>query len=122
MHSLHAALLGSILLISAAPAYAIPPELLQEAEAGDPDVQRTVGFMYGNGISVQQNLTEAAKWYRKAAEQGNAEAQYLLGFAYADGLGVEQSSAEAIKWFEKAAQQGHESARLQLQKLRAENP
>jgi len=62
--------------------------------------------MHQNGWGVPQNLTEAVKWYRKAAEQGAASAQYNLGFMYLNGQGVPQNYAEAEKWYRKAAEQG----------------
>ena len=34
--------------------------------------------MYHNGTGVQRNLSEAIKWYRKAAQQGNKTAQDYL--------------------------------------------
>ena len=44
------------------------------AEQGDPVAQHALGWMYANGKGVEKNLTEAMKWYRKAAEQGNENA------------------------------------------------
>ena len=68
----------------------------------------------GNEFSNQENYTEAARWYRKAAEQGDADAQYNLGFSYNLGLGVSQDYTEAVKWYRKAAEQGHADAQYNL--------
>ena len=44
----------------------------------DIKAQVYLGYMYENGLGVQQDYAEAAKWYRKSAEQGNPEAQKAL--------------------------------------------
>ena len=41
--------------------------------------------MYAKGRGVEQDDTEAVKWFRRAADQGIAEAQYTLGLRYVDG-------------------------------------
>lgn len=46
-----------------------------------------------------QNLTEALRWYLKAARQGNARAQYYLGKHYAQGIGVKKNINRAYTWF-----------------------
>ena len=76
-----------------------PPEkslehLRTRAEAGDAEMQNTLGFMYAKGFDIPQDYTEAVRWYRKAAEQGNALGQSNLGVMYRDGQGV----ASAHPW------------------------
>ena len=73
-----------------------------------------LGNCYCDGEGVEQNYTEAVKWYTKAAEQGNADAQNNLGHCYHNGYGIEQNFIEAIKWFTKAAEQGHTKAQQNL--------
>jgi TPR repeat protein len=73
--------------------------------------------MYDYGYGVEQNYSEAAKWYRKSIEQGNAGAQNNLGVLYQYGYGVPQSRQEAIKWYKEAARQGNETAIQNLKKL-----
>ena len=58
--------------------------------------------MYYFGKGVQQDYTEAVKWYRKAAEKGNAKAQFNLAVTYARGKGVLQSGEAAAAWYYKA--------------------
>lgn len=60
------------------------------------------------------DLSEAIKWYEKAAEQGNAYAQYCVGYMYQWGKGVEQSYVEAFRWYKKAAEQGHADAQCEI--------
>jgi TPR repeat protein len=49
-------------------------EMTPLAGQGDANAQFYLGFMYSKGQGVEKNLTEAMKWYRKAAEQGNENA------------------------------------------------
>ena len=44
--------------------------------------------MHSKGEGIPQNLSEALKWYRKAADQGHAKAQNDLGVLYYEGEGV----------------------------------
>ena len=48
------------------------------AEQRDAEAQEKLGYSYVTGSGVRKNVTEAARWYRKAAEQGNAGARYNL--------------------------------------------
>lgn len=68
------------------------------------------GFRYYNA----GNMSEAMKWYRKAADQGLAVAQINLGRMYYQGEGVPQDYREAVKWFRKAAGWGHSQAQFLL--------
>ena len=84
------------------------------AHRGDTNAQYNLGLLYGSGTGIAQNLTEAAKWYRRAAVQGHAKAQAMLGVLYSAGQGVAQSHTEAIKWWRRAANQGDADARFNL--------
>ena len=59
-------------------------------------------------------MTEAAKWFRKAADQGDAEAQLNLGKSYFSRMGVPGDTKEAVKWYRKAALQGDAEAQSLL--------
>ncbi len=76
------------------------------AEAGYAGPQWVLGTRYETGDGVTEDLTEAAKWYRKAAEQGHKDAQVHLGSLYYFGKGVARDVSESTKWFRKAAEQG----------------
>ncbi|HWQ94008.1 MAG TPA: tetratricopeptide repeat protein [Gammaproteobacteria bacterium] len=91
--------------------------LIKQAEAGDADAANTVGFQYGNGLSVMQNDAEALKWYRKAAELGSEEGMYNLAGVHENGYGVKQDYQEAVKWYRKAAERGHAGAHYALARL-----
>ncbi len=68
--------------------------------------QNRLGYMYSEGLGVQKNLTEAIKWYRKAADQGDALAQNNLGRCYMNGEGLPKDPYEAVLWYRKAAEHG----------------
>lgn len=61
------------------------------------------------GIPAEEmkNLTEAERWYFRAASQGNAIAQFNLGAMYWTGQGVPLDHAEAVRWYRLAAEQGY---------------
>ena len=80
--------------------------LLPLAEQGDATAQALVGNMYGRGLGVTYDRTEAVRWWRKAAEQGDASAEEELGTKFFFGDGVQRDHSEAAKWFRKAAEQG----------------
>ena len=73
---------------------------------GNADAQFELAGLYAGGEGVKQNLTEAVKWYRKAAEQGHDGAQYKLGLSYQNGKGVPQSDTEAYIWLNISAENG----------------
>src|SRR5215472_717039 len=85
-------------------------EIKAKAEAGDIDAQKHLATMYAEGIGVETNFVEAAKWDLKAADNGDAKSQFNLGFRFDKGLGVRQDYADAVKWYLKAAEQGYPAA------------
>lgn len=60
----------------------------ESAEQGYARAQSHLGYCYGCGWGVTQDLAKAAEWYRKSAEQGDAIAQSNLGILYENGRGV----------------------------------
>jgi len=103
------------------------------AEKGDAIARNNLGVTYaaGQGISkndaagkegqkVEQNYTEAIKWFRLAAEQGNVEAQCNLATLYYYGRGVDQDYAETIKWLRLAADRGDTIAQFNLGEMYAQ--
>ncbi|HVV68326.1 MAG TPA: SPOR domain-containing protein [Gammaproteobacteria bacterium] len=49
-------------------------ELQQAADAGDPDAQYALGYMYYYGKGVPQNTQTALNWLKRAAVQGQSQA------------------------------------------------
>jgi len=84
------------------------------AEEGHPDAQGMLGYMYLEGLGVDDDATEAERWYRNAAEHGVAEAQFTLGAMYEVGDGVTQDIEEAFKWYRMSAEQGFAEAQFSL--------
>lgn len=92
--------------------------LIPQAQAGQPQAQAYLGYMFENGRGVPQNYTEAAYWYRRAAEQGNSAAQYTLGLLYDKGYGVRQDPVEASKWLNLSAASASPASRDYTSRLR----
>lgn len=89
--------------------------LTLKAKSGEAEAQNALGEAYYDGKGVTENLTEAVKWFTKAAEQENAKAEYNLGNCYYYGYGVQYKDyGEAVKWYTKAAEQGNAEAQNSL--------
>ena len=84
--------------------------ILDKAEQGDAKAQFDIAVIYYQGLRIDQNLQEAAKWYLKSAEQGYSPAQANLSSMYLQGVGVERNDAEAKKWIDKAIERGNADA------------
>lgn len=76
--------------------------------------QVAIAHMHHYGYGVEQNYTEANKWYKQAAEQGNAESQRNMGIIYENGYEGVKDYAQAIKWYLLAADQGDRVAEYRL--------
>lgn len=61
--------------------------LITEAEAGHPDAQYTIGYMYYEGQGVQRDEDRALDWIRRAAGNGSGPALEALGELAAMGRG-----------------------------------
>ena len=77
------------------------------ADGGDASAQYNLGLLYHHGLGVESKISEAAKWYGRAAENGNADAQKAIGDLYLKGFWGKKNSAKAATWYRKAAEQGH---------------
>lgn len=80
------------------------------AESGKPLAQLKLANAYAQGAGVQQDFTEATRWFSKAAKQGNAEAQYYLGVIHAGGFVAPADRVEGYVWFCLAAKSGFKAA------------
>ncbi|MDH3315899.1 MAG: sel1 repeat family protein [Gammaproteobacteria bacterium] len=83
----------------------------KDAEKGDPVAQYKLGVMYGLGLGVAQDYSEAVKWYQRAARAGDARSQSNLGFMYGTGRGVPQDFIKAYAWYNVASASGEDTAR-----------
>ena len=66
-----------------------------------------IGARYYEGIGVEKDKVEAAKWFLKAAKENHVTAQFRLAICYELGEGVAQDKVELAKWLQRAAEQGH---------------
>jgi TPR repeat protein len=64
-------------------------------------------YQLGRAYAANQQLTEAAGAYRRAAEKGSTSAMVELGVLLATGSGVAKDEAQARKLFERAASGGN---------------
>ncbi len=81
------------------------------AEQGNVEAQYNLAMIYDRGVGVENNDSEALKWYRKAAEQGYAKAQYNLGMMYYFGKGVPQDKVTGYQWVILAADRDEKEAK-----------
>ena len=70
--------------------------------------------MYAYGKGVQQDFTEAARWWKKLADQGDVKSQVALAGLYYQGSGLERNFEEAVRLWHEAAQQGSIEAQRNL--------
>lgn len=89
-------------------------EVRAKAEQGHLQQQLTLAADYFLGRGVSRDLSESARWYRKAADQGDPTAQVELGYFYRAGIGVQRNDAEAARWYQRAAASGSARGKLNL--------
>jgi len=88
--------------------------ILKAAQAGNPDAQNEIGYLYEAGDGVPKNPGEAAKWYQAGAAQGHARCEFALGSLYEAGRGVKENWDEAARWYGKSAMQDDEYGMFSL--------
>jgi TPR repeat protein len=90
-------------------------DLKVRSDAGDRSATRQLAEMYyvGRG-GVEQNFSEAARWYELLAKQGDRRAQTSLGLMYARGYGVKKDPEAAHRWWNFAAAQNDPGAQYNL--------
>jgi TPR repeat protein len=88
------------------------------AEKNIAEAQAAIGEIYSDGgDGIDQNFSQAAEWFSKAAAQGNPRGEAGLGALYLTGWGVKRDLAEAAKWYRKAAHHGNAEGELNLGRL-----
>ena len=86
----------------------------EAAAQGESIAQYNLGVIYCKGQGVQQNLTEACRYFKLAAEQGHVDAQIELGGLYEHGHGVSKDLAESVRLYSLAVAQGSVVAHCRL--------
>lgn len=76
-------------------------ELLPAAQSGDVGSQGLVGEMYLDGLGVDKNFTESAKWFQLAASGGDRRSMDALARLYVQGKGIGQNHELARTWFRR---------------------
>jgi TPR repeat protein len=87
------------------------------AESGDETAAFNMGVLYAQGLGVEADPVQAARWYKQSAEAGYAPAQFNLGSAYIQGAGIAADKGRAAHWWEKAAAQDYSYALFNLATL-----
>jgi localization factor PodJL len=101
------------------PATVGPFSLRLAAAQGDASAQFEVASRLAEGKGLDQDLKEAALWYRRSAANGFAMAQFRLGTLYERGMGMKADPQRAKVWYERAAAQGNVKAMHNLAVLAA---
>lgn len=79
----------------------------QQAEAGDVNVQLTLGKGYFSGNALAQDYKAAFHWFEAAAQQDSAEGEAWLGDLYMTGKGVTRDLTKALALEQSSAQAGN---------------
>jgi hypothetical protein len=89
-------------------------QLQDLAKHGNPAAENALGLLYAQGDkkqAVQQDETQAARWFTKAAEDGSVPAQYKLSLLYWGGHGVPKDANKAYFWAVLARAGGQEGSK-----------
>jgi TPR repeat protein len=82
---------------------ALGPQAAQLIQASQMYAQYSLGRLYESGQGVQQDLTQAAGWYVRAADLGHPKAAMKLAYLFRDGgPGLKPDGRLATSYFEKA--------------------
>jgi hypothetical protein len=98
------------------------PEIGTLAEQGDPAAQFALGAQYATGDNVQQDYSQAVRWFIKAAEQGHVLAQATLGAYYLAGRGVPTNLSKAYYWSILAQAGGDQASEYRVNLLKSRLP
>ena len=80
------------------------------ANAGDPQCQVFLGWMYHEGLGTSRDVDVARAWFEKAALLGSKEGAFYCGRSVA----VLGQHEEAVRWYRKAVSQEYGPALLWL--------
>jgi len=89
-------------------------QLREFAKHGNPAAENAIGLLYAQGDekqAIQQDESQAAHWFSKAAEDGSVPAQYKLSLLYWGGHGVPKDANKAYFWAVLARAGGQEGSK-----------
>ena len=95
-------------------------KLRSAATAGDAAAAYEVGLRYAEGHGVPTDMSEAARWFERAAGKGLPPAQFRYGSLVEKGQGVKKDLAQARRLYLAAATAGNAKAMHNLAVLYAE--
>jgi SH3-like domain-containing protein len=94
--------------------------LRPNAEAGDPEAQYNIGWMYLNGYGLAMNDSLALEWWQRASDQGYTDASFSIAMLYSLGEGkVKKDMDKAIEYYLMAVEDGHEDANMIIRSMLA---
>lgn len=82
----------------------------QAAEAGLPDAELRLGYLYLRGVGVERNLDEARKWLEAAAAKDSAQAMLQLAQSWRAPATDAPDAAKALEWLARAHEAGAHDA------------
>jgi TPR repeat protein len=80
--------------------------LRTQADFGDAQAQAALGWLYENGVAVDQDDIRAVAWYARAAQGGDPFGQFNFALRCERGRGIAINLAEAARWYLASAEQG----------------
>lgn len=89
---------------------------MSHADSGNAEAQYKLALCYERGTGgVEKNISEALKWYIKAANQNYPDALNAVGNYYLNGYGgLRENNEEAVRWYKKAVVYNHAEAYYNL--------
>ncbi len=87
----------------------------EAASKGNSFAQFKLGVKYDSGEGVQENKSEAFKWFKKSADQEHEDSMAWAGYYYENGYGgVSKNLSLAIDLYRKAALKDNAFAQFKL--------
>jgi len=83
----------------------------------NPDSQYNLGIRYYDGLGVDVDYAEAAKYYLLAVEQNHTNAHFRMGLLHLYGHGVKKDLSDAVRYFKTAADDGNTDAQYHVGKI-----
>jgi len=84
------------------------------AQNGLPKSEYYLGYLYKNGIFVEEDFQKAAYWFTKSSKSGDSQALYSLGYLFFKGLGVPQDYQKAAHFFNLSAEKNNPMGLMML--------
>ena len=81
---------------------------------GHAEATYAIGYLYADGLGVEQSYDNALPWYEKAAAAGSSNALVAAGHLFYYGRGREVDYGRAFTLYQTAAIMGNPSARASL--------